>query len=65
MAIASQPLLTIIAFQFVPLMIVIASISTWCFYQTGSVYPGGFLNGLLITWYVVAGQATQGVPIFG
>ena len=64
LAISSQQLLTIVAFQFVPLMVLIACISTWCFYQTGSVYPGGFINGLLITWYVVAGQATQAVPFF-
>lgn len=65
LAMASQPLLTIVAFQFVPLMILVGCVSTWGFYRTGSVYPGGFINGLLVCWYVVAGQATQGVPMFG
>jgi pimeloyl-ACP methyl ester carboxylesterase len=65
LALASQPLLTIVAIQFVPLMILIGCVSTWSFYRTGSVYPGGFINGLFVCWYVVAGQATQGIPLFG
>ena len=65
LAIATQPLLTIVAIQFVPLMILIGCVSTWGFYRTGSVYPGGFINGLFVCWYVVAGQATQGLPLFG
>ena len=62
LAIASQPLLTIVAIQFVPLMILIASVSTWCFYRTGAVYVGAFSNALIVCWYVTAGQATQVVP---
>jgi len=64
LAIASQPLLTIVAIQFVPLMILIASVSTWCFYRTGAIYTGAFINAFVICWYVVAGQATQAVPFF-
>ena len=62
--ISSQPLLTIVAFQFVPLMILVGVVSTWCFYRTGSVYPGAFINGMFICWYVTAGQATQAIPFF-
>jgi len=62
--IASQPLLTIVALQFVPLMILIGMISTWLFYRTGSVYPGAFVNGIFVCWYIVAGQATQSIPFF-
>jgi pimeloyl-ACP methyl ester carboxylesterase len=62
--IASQPLLTIVALQFIPLMILIGMVSTWCFYRTGSVYPGAFVNGIFICWYITAGQATQSVPFF-
>ena len=65
LAIATQPLLTIVAIQFVPLMIFIGCVSTWGFYRTGSVFPGGFINGLFVCWYVVAGQATQAIPLFG
>jgi pimeloyl-ACP methyl ester carboxylesterase len=62
--IASQPLLTIVALQFVPLMILVGMVSTWCFYRTGTVYPGAFVNGIFICWYVTAGQATQSLPFF-
>ena len=62
LAIPSQPLLTIVAIQFVPLMILVATVSTWCFYRTGAVYVGAFINALIVCWYVIAGQATQVVP---
>ena len=62
--IASQPLLTIVALQFVPLMILVGMISTWLFYRTGSVYPGAFVNGIFVCWYIIAGQATQSIPFF-
>jgi dienelactone hydrolase len=54
-----ESLLTIVAWQFVPLMIAIAAISTYFFRKTGRIYVGAFFNALFITWYVVAGQATQ------
>jgi hypothetical protein len=54
-----ESLLTIVAWQFVPLMIVIAAVSTYCFRKTGRVYVGAFINALFVTWYIVAGQATQ------
>lgn len=54
-----QPLNTIVAIQFLPLMIVASIISTWFYEKTGRVYAGAFINGLLVTWYIVAGQAIQ------
>ena len=54
-----EPLLTIVAFQIIPLMAIAALISTVLFRNTGSVYPGAFINAVLITWIVVAGQAFQ------
>lgn len=54
-----QALTTIIALQFVPLLIIIACISTYCFRLTGRVYLGAFVNALFVTWYIVAGQATH------
>lgn len=62
--VASQPLLTIVAFQFVPLLALIAVISTWCFHRTNNIYTGVFVNSLLVTWYMVAGTATQVVPFW-
>ncbi|MEX2488438.1 MAG: alpha/beta fold hydrolase [Pseudomonadales bacterium] len=63
MTIASQPLLTILAIQFVPLMTVVAIISTWCFHKTRQIWVGAFINSIFVTWYIVAGQATQAVPM--
>lgn len=55
----TEPLNTIVAIQFLPLMIVAALVSTWFFERTGRVWAGAFVNGIFVTWYIVAGQATQ------
>ena len=59
------PLETIIMHQFVPLMVFIALVSTFTYRRTGSIYPGVFINTLVVTWYVVAGQATQHPNVLG
>lgn len=59
------PLETIIMHQFVPLMLFIALVSTFTYRRTGSVLPGVFINTLVVTWYVVAGQATQYPNVMG
>ena len=56
---AFDPLTTVIAIQFVPLLAVIAAIGIFTWRRTGSAVPGGLLCGLFVTWYVVAGTATQ------
>ena len=56
---AFDPLTTVIAIQFVPLLAAIAAIGTFAWARTGSAAAGGLLCGLLVTWYVVAGTATQ------
>jgi pimeloyl-ACP methyl ester carboxylesterase len=56
---AFDPLTTVIAIQFVPLLAVMAAIGTFAWQRTGSAVPGGLVCGLFITWYVVAGTATQ------
>jgi hypothetical protein len=40
-------------------MSVVAVISTFACRRTGRVVPGALLCGLLVTWYLVVGQATQ------
>jgi pimeloyl-ACP methyl ester carboxylesterase len=55
----SEPLNTIVMFQFVPLLLAAAIISTFLYRRTASYLPGAFVNAMLITWFVVAGQATQ------
>jgi len=57
-----EPLNTIVAFQLLFLLPLAAMLSTYVFERTGSVWPGAWLNGMLVTWYLVAGQATQTVP---
>jgi pimeloyl-ACP methyl ester carboxylesterase len=53
------PLSTIIAIQFVPLLAICAVISTFTWRRTGTSFPGALICGLFVTWYVVAGTATQ------
>ena len=53
------PLSTIVAIQFVPLLAIVAVISTFTWRRTGSSLPGALICGALVTWYVVAGTATQ------
>ncbi|HZR43424.1 MAG TPA: alpha/beta fold hydrolase [Ktedonobacteraceae bacterium] len=59
-----QPLLTIVAFQFVPFYIIIAAISTYFFYKTGRIYAGAFINALFIVALMVTSTATQ-FPVLG
>ena len=54
-----DPLSTVVAIQFLPLMAIVAVISTFTWRRTGSYVPGAVLCGLFATWYVVAGTATQ------
>jgi pimeloyl-ACP methyl ester carboxylesterase len=53
------PLSTIVAIQFVPLLAISAIIATFTWRRTGSSLPGALICGLFVTWYVVAGTATQ------
>ena len=55
----TDALRTVIAINFVPLMIIVAVISTFTFRRTGSYVPGALLCASLVAWYVVVGQATQ------
>lgn len=54
-----EPLLTIVAIQFVPLLAIVALILTYFFRKTGHIYVGAFVSAIFITWYIVAGQAIQ------
>lgn len=57
--VSTQPLLVIVAYQFVPLLAVVAMVSTYLFHKTGTIYAGAFLNGIWITWQITAGTANQ------
>lgn len=54
-----DPLSTVIALQFIPLLTAMAVITIFCWRRTGSHRPGALLAGILVTLYVVAGTATQ------
>jgi pimeloyl-ACP methyl ester carboxylesterase len=54
-----DPLSTVIALQFIPLLTAIAIITIFCWRRTGSHTIGALIVGPLVTLYVVAGTATQ------
>jgi hypothetical protein len=58
------PLHSIIAFQFVPVMFFVGFVSSYCFTRTSNIYTGAFVNSVLVTWYIVAGTATQALPFW-
>lgn len=59
LAVADEPLWTIIAYQLLPLMLIAAVVLTFFNRRTGRVYVGGFALALLVAWIVVASQATH------
>jgi hypothetical protein len=56
---AFDPLSTVIAIQFIPVLIAIAIIAIFTWQRTGSYRSGGLIAGILVTLYTVAGTATQ------
>lgn len=56
---AFDPLSTVIALQFVPVLAAVAVIGVFTWARTGSHRAGGVLVGILVTLYAVAGTATQ------
>jgi pimeloyl-ACP methyl ester carboxylesterase len=55
----ADPLHPIMAFQFVPILAIVAFISTFTYRRTNSYVPGAVISTLFVTWYVVAGTATM------
>lgn len=58
---AFDPLSTIVAIQFLPLMALIALIGVFTYRRTNSHLPGALICGMFVTWYIVAGTATQSI----
>ena len=54
-----DPLSTVIALQFVPVLAAVAVIGIFAWQRTNSHRPGALIAGILVTLYVVAGTATQ------
>jgi hypothetical protein len=55
----ADALFSIIAIQFVPVLAATGVISAFTWRRTNRAWPGALMCGLLVTWYVVAGQATH------
>jgi hypothetical protein len=54
---AAEPLWTIIAFQFLPLLTIAGVVKTYFNRKTGHVYVGAFMTAMLLAWIVVASTA--------
>ncbi|MCB1683878.1 MAG: alpha/beta fold hydrolase [Pseudomonadales bacterium] len=54
-----DPLFTIVAIQFLPVLSLTAIVSVFAWRRTGRAETGAIICGLLVSWYVVAGQATH------
>jgi pimeloyl-ACP methyl ester carboxylesterase len=52
-------LFSIILFQLVPIMTIVALAYTFFYRKTGHIYVGAFLCAMLVTWILVASQATN------
>ncbi|HWU64343.1 MAG TPA: alpha/beta fold hydrolase [Ensifer sp.] len=52
-------LFLIVGIPFVPVLAFVAIFSTFAWRRTNSYLPGALFAGLFVTWFVVAGQATQ------
>jgi len=59
LATPSEPLNTIVAIQFVPLLALVGAIGAWTYRRTSSYVPGALICALVIGWYVTAGTATH------
>jgi hypothetical protein len=58
----AEPLNTIIAIQFAPLLALIGLIGAFAYRRSNSYVPGAVICGLFITWYIVGGTATHWAP---
>lgn len=56
---AFDPLSTVVAIQFLPLTALIAVVGVFTWKRTGGYAAATVICGLLLTWYMVAGTATQ------
>jgi pimeloyl-ACP methyl ester carboxylesterase len=60
----TEPLNTIVAIQFVPLLAIVGLIAAFTYRRTNSYVPGAVICALFITWYIVGGTATHWSPDF-
>jgi dienelactone hydrolase len=60
----TEPLNTIVAIQFVPLLATVGAVAAITYRRTNSYVPGALICALLLSWYVTAGTATHWYPGF-
>ena len=60
----AEPLNTVVAIQFVPLLATVGAIAAITYRRTNSYVPGALICALLLSWYVTAGTATHWYPGF-
>ena len=59
LALRNEILFSIILFELVPIMTIVALAYTFFYRKTGHIYVGAFLCAMLVTWIIVASQATN------
>lgn len=64
LAIPKEPLNTIVAIQFVPLLALVGAIGAYTYRRTNSYVPGALICALVVSWYVTAGTAIHWSPGF-
>lgn len=57
-----EPLNTIVAYQFVPVLATCGAFAGWSYRRTNSWLPGALICALFVTWYVVSGTAYYPAP---
>jgi len=64
LATPGEPLNTIVAIQFVPLLATVGIIGAYAYRRTNSYVPGALICAILIAWYVTSGTANHWAPGF-
>ncbi|HEV2530615.1 alpha/beta hydrolase [Phenylobacterium sp.] len=64
LATPTEPLNTIVAIQFVPLLAVVGALAAFTYRRTNSYVPGALICAALLAWYVTGGTATHWYPGF-
>ncbi|HEY8574355.1 alpha/beta hydrolase [Phenylobacterium sp.] len=64
LATPKEPLNTIVAIQFVPLLAMVGAIAAFTYRRTNSYVPGALICALVLAWYVTGGTATHWYPGF-
>ncbi|THD81111.1 MAG: alpha/beta fold hydrolase [Phenylobacterium sp.] len=64
LATPSEPLNTIVAIQFVPLLATFGALAAFTYRRTNSYVPGALICAALLAWYVTSGTATHWYPGF-